>query len=66
MRSEKKYDFIAWKLKKVETSSNWDFDLNSDSKLFIIPAMLFFTVLGLTKAPQKLNTGYRIDTGSDL
>ena len=39
---------------KSRTSSNWDFHLITDFKLIIIPAMLFFTVLGLTKAPPKL------------
>ena len=43
---------------KSRTSSNWDFHLITDFKLIIIPAMLFFTVLGFTKAPPKLkNTG---------
>ena len=40
-------------LKKVKPS-NWDFHLITDFKLIIIPAMLFFTVLGFTKAPPKL------------
>ena len=50
---------------KSRTSSNWDFHLITDFKLIIIPAMLFFTVLGLTKAPQKLKK-YRIGKGSNL
>ena len=51
-------------LKKVKPS-NWDFHLITDLKLIIIPAMLFFTVLGLTKAPPKLKK-YGIVTGSYL
>ena len=47
------------------TSSNWDFHPITDSKLIIIPAMLFFTVLELPKAPPKLKK-YRIGTGSNL
>ena len=35
-------------------SSTWDFHPITVSKLVIISAMLFFTVLGLTKAPPKL------------
>jgi len=50
---------------KSRTSSNWDFHLITDFKLIIIPAMLFFTVLGLTKAPPKLKK-YMIGTGSNL
>ena len=40
-------------------SSTWEIHPITVSKLIIISAMLFFTVLGLTKAPPKLkkNTG---------